>query len=145
MQHHLAILYPTYIQMIAEGVKTIECRLSRYRIPPFGDVSAGDIVWLKESCGPVRLVAEVAKVRSRVVKSVADLEHLRKTFNDRVRAEPDFWRAKRDVAYCTLIWLGDVQAVEPFRVNKTDRRAWVVLDGALEPGQVFHSPHRDVG
>ncbi len=137
MRHHLAVLCATYLQLIREGTKTVECRLSRHAEPPYGVVESGDLLWLKEASGPVRAVAEVGKVQ--LIESVdrAALRRIRRQLDDRIQAEPAFWRIKHRAAYCTLIWLRDVQSVTPFRIVKTDSRAWVMLDGPLSPDQAI--------
>lgn len=135
MRHHLAILYPTYLHMIRGGVKTIECRLTRVSIPPFGVIEAGDLLWLKESSGPVRLVAEAARVQTFDALNQREVARIRRQLNHGIRADPTFWKAKQSARYGTLIWLEDVQPIEPFRVVKTDRSAWVLLDGPPVPGQ----------
>ena len=135
MRHHLAILYPTYLEMIGKGLKTVECRLTRILVPPYGVIDAGDLLWLKESSGPVRFVAEAGRVQTLHALTEREVARIRRQLNDRIRAEPAFWQAKRSARYGTLIWLEDVQPIEPFRVVKTDRSPWVLLDGPPTPGQ----------
>ena len=62
MNHHLAILYPVWIELILDGSKTIESRFSKVRCAPFGKVSTGDTVYLKVSGGPVKGHFTVADV-----------------------------------------------------------------------------------
>ena len=142
MRHHLAILYPTYLHLIREGYKTIECRLSRVRRPPYGRIETGDLIWLKESCGPVRLVAQAGQVRTLTDLNRVKIHRLRESHNHAICAEPGFWRARSRSTFGTLIWLRSVQSIEPFRVRKTDRRSWVVLDGPLAPNQCIAHPPR---
>lgn len=139
MRHHLAILYPTYIRLIASGIKSIECRLSHVPLPPYRMVEAGDLIWLKEAGGPVRLVAHAVKVQDLAHLTRTAVVRLRRRLGHRIRAEPTFWRERQSARFATLIWLGDVQTVEPFRVLKTSSAAWVVLDEAPTPGQVIAS------
>ncbi len=135
MRHHLAILYPTYLKMIGNGIKTVECRLTRVPIPPYGVIEAGDLLWLKESSGPVRFVAEAARVQTLDALNEREVARIRRQLNHCIRAEPAFWQAKQFARYGTLIWLEDVQPIEPFRVVKTDRSPWVLLDAPPTPGQ----------
>ena len=54
MQRHLAILAPGWIEPILDGTKTIESRFTKVRCAPYGKVHAGDLVYMKESGGPVK-------------------------------------------------------------------------------------------
>ena len=43
-KQHLAILTPSWIELILDGSKTIESRFTKVRCLPFGKVRAGDVV-----------------------------------------------------------------------------------------------------
>ena len=64
MQHHLAILAPGWIEPILHGSKTIESRFTKVRCAPYGKIHAGDLVYMKESGGPVKGQFTVAKVET---------------------------------------------------------------------------------
>lgn len=127
MRHHLAILYAHYIDAILDGRKTVECRLSKLGNSPHGVLLPGDLIWLKDSCGPVRAVASVGMVRSFDRLTPARIAWLRKRFNEQIMAPPAFWHERSGARFATLVWLKNVCALQPFRVAKSDRRAWVVL------------------
>lgn len=133
MQHHLAILLPQYLEMILSGRKTVECRLARRPIPPHGFVRPDDLIWLKQSSGPIRGVAQAGRVHSYQDLDTATLRRLRRDHGQAICAEPRFWQAHRRARCATLIWLKDVKPLPPFRIDKTDRRAWVVLPGPPVP------------
>ena len=42
MNHHLVIFKKAYLDLILQGKKTVECRLSQYKRPPFNAVASGD-------------------------------------------------------------------------------------------------------
>ena len=134
MQNHLAILHRTHLDLILSGAKTIECRLSRMGSIPYGFVQPGDLLWMKESAGPVRAVAAARTVRCFENLTPARLDWIRRRFNAGIQAPAPFWRQHRDVRFATLIWLDSVCALEPFGVKKTDRRPWVVLGAPPVPG-----------
>lgn len=122
---HLAVLVEPYLAYILEGRKTIESRFSKNRVPPFGRVRVGDLVFLKRAAGPVVGVMCVER---------ADFLLLNEETWPQVRAlsrplcaDSDFWLARADKHYATLLHVGAVRALRPFLVQKTDRRAWVIL------------------
>ena len=135
MQHHLAILYRTYLDAILAGEKTIECRFGKMGYLPRLGLAPGDMIWMKESAGPVRAVATAGRVRRFDRLTPARVARLRRKFNSGIRAPASFWRQHRDARFATLAWLVDVSGLSPFWVVKRDRRAWVVLSGPPVPGQ----------
>ena len=50
---HLAIFAEPFLSMVFSGKKTIESRFSRNRCAPYGEISDGDIILLKEVAGPI--------------------------------------------------------------------------------------------
>ena len=142
MRHHLAILYRTYVDAILVGDKTIECRLNRMGSIPQGLVEPGDLIWFKESNGPVRAVAAARIVRRFEGLTPERVDWLRRRFNGGIGASASFWRRHRDARAGVLIWLDNVCALEPFWVRKRDRRAWVVLAAPPVPGgPIVSSPN----
>jgi len=136
MQHHLAILLPRYLEMILSGRKRIECRFGRRPVPPHGAVQENDVIWLKQSSGPVYGVAQAGRVRHYDGLDPATLRRLRREHGPAICAEAGFWRSYRDARYATLIWLKDIRSLPPFQIDKTDRRAWVILPGPPVPKPV---------
>ena len=135
VKHHLMIVKPRYIEPIITGRKTIECRLSRTLKPPFGCVERGDTLWLKASGGPI-----VATIRARRVSYVHPvtpdaLDAILDQYGPSILAAPLFFENNRSARYGTIIHLSHVRHVQPIRIAKQDRRAWLRL---LEPP-------RDVG
>ena len=127
MNHHLMIVKPQYIEPIITGRKTIECRLSRTPKPPFGCVDSGDTLWLKASGGPI-----VAMLRARRVFYLNPvtrdaLDAILDRYGSSILAAPLFFTSHRSARYGTIIHLGHVQQLRPFRIRKRDRDAWVRL------------------
>jgi ASC-1-like (ASCH) protein len=135
MQHHLAILLPEYLEAILAGRKTIECRLGRRGSGPYQAVAAADLIWLKERCGPVRGVASVARVEWFEDLCPARVDRLREEFNRGIRAPGSFWEAHRQARVASLVWFAKICSLRPFRVQKVDREAWVVLAEPPVPGR----------
>ena len=130
MPDHLAILKPPYLRLIVEGVKTIECRLTRTPKAPFNRIDKGDKIYLKQSSRLVLAVGQAGKVISQRINGPENIEAIRKEYGEEIMAQEDFWESHKECRYCTLVFLKNVQALaEPFRIDKRDMRAWVVLDG----------------
>lgn len=132
MATHLAILHKRYLDAILDGRKTIESRLSRTRRAPFGCVRAGDVVYFKESGGPVRALARVARVRSIAGLTPTRIESLRRAHGGAIGAEAGYWRSKRASRYATLLWLRDTAALgedaRAIPVPRSMGHAWFVKD-----------------
>jgi len=125
-QIHLAVLVEPFLEYLLVGKKTVESRFSINRVAPFEEVQSDDVILLKRSGGPVVGLALVGhteyfhlmpKTWSRV-----------RSFSRQICADAAFWKSRRNKRYASLMHIADIIAVEPFAVNKTDRRAWVVLD-----------------
>jgi hypothetical protein len=124
---HLAVLNEPYLSYIMEGRKTIESRFSRHRVAPFEQVRHRDLLLLKSQSGPIVGVAEVAQTESYVLDPPT-WGFIRERFSAAICAEdPDFWAERRDARYATLMKLSHVMPIAPVEVEKSDRRAWVVL------------------
>ena len=48
-------------------------------------------------------------------------------YNHLICGGDEYWDSRVDCAYGVLVWLKDVCAIEPVRIDKKDWRAWVVL------------------
>ena len=145
MRHHLAVLYRTFLDDVIEGRKTIECRLGQLRYAPHNRLAAGDLIWFKEVSGPVRAVALVGSVRSLSPLTPQVVDWIRREWNPQIRAPEDFWRTRRRADAATLAWLTHVCPLEPFRIAKSDRQAWVVLDGPPVPDHPLVAAREEAG
>jgi hypothetical protein len=131
---HLVVLNEPYLSYIMEGRKTIESRFSRRRVPPFDQVRHHDLLLLKCQSGPVIGVAEVAHTESFVLDPQT-WSFIRERFSVALCAEdPDFWAERNEARYATLMKLSHVVPIEPIKVEKNDRRPWVVLGDHSPPG-----------
>ena len=127
MTHHLVILKRDYLNRILRGHKTVECRFSRTRRPPFGAVAIGDVLWLKQSGGPIKATTTVRRVEFLHPVAQTVLRQTRRHYGESLQADQTFFENHRQANYATFIQLGDVRHIEPFQVAKNDRHAWVVL------------------
>lgn len=136
VKHHLVIVKPRFAALLLTGRKQIECRMGAGPFfPPWQSVSVGDTLWLKIAAGPV-----VAKARAARVLEIAGLlrDHvvsLRRQYGRAIAADDAYWHERQRARWAVLIWLDGIQDTRPFRIDKQDGRAWVVLRGAPRPGE----------
>jgi ASC-1-like (ASCH) protein len=134
MSHHLVILKRPYLELILSGRKTIELRLSRGRSPLAGRVQPGDGLFLKVSAGPVCATATVAAIKSYETLTPALIAEIKRQYNDQIMGGDAVWESMMDRKSGLLVWLRDVQRIEPIRIEKEDWRAWVVLSKGKDFG-----------
>ena len=136
MQHHLAILAPGWIEPILHGSKTIESRFTKVRCAPYGKVNTGDLIYMKESGGPVKGQFRVAEVETfdnltdDIVDQIYDKHCERILVNTYDYDTPPLkWYFSR---YATLIHVTDVIGYgNPFPYKQKGRSAWLLLDAPL--------------
>lgn len=81
---------------------------------------------LKEVAGPICGLALAQ--RSWCYDLAAEpIESIRLRFGAGISAADDFWVARKDALYATLIELAVPTAIEPVVCEKRDRRGWVAL------------------
>ena len=123
---HLAVFVQPFLRFLLEGRKTIESRFSVHRRAPSECVRTGDIVFVKESGGPIVAAAEVSDVWYYHLDPSAR-EFIRKRFAKQLCVEPEFWERKADSCYATLMQFSHIHRLHPINCMKRDRRGWVVL------------------
>lgn len=127
MASHLAIFVGTAIDDILEGRKTIECRLSQKKLPPYGIVKRSDVIELKQAGGEIVGRVEVENVLFFTTGEIG-LTTLRRKYQKFIKAPRSFWQDHAQARYATLIFLKNPRRyLTPLSHQKRDRRAWVVL------------------
>jgi hypothetical protein len=122
---HLAVMLEPYLSFILSGQKTIESRFAKNAIAPYRRVAVGDLVLLK--AGPVVGSFSASSVNCLALGQ-GDLAELRRDHALAICAEDDeFWQARADKRYATLIGISDVRKLPAVAVPKRDMRGWVVL------------------
>lgn len=127
MSHHLVILKKLYLDRILSGRKTVECRVSRIRRPPFAVVSPGDTLWLKQSGGLVVATASVHRVEFVHPLAESELAVLRDRYRNSLQADQAFFDDQLEAKYATFVQFSHVRRLEPFRIRKPSRHARLVL------------------
>jgi ASC-1-like (ASCH) protein len=126
---HLAVLKEPYLNAVITGAKTVECRLSRISSPPFHAVSVGDVIWFKMSRGPVmaRAFAEIVEYYDHLTP--AKIKKIRSLHQREISGSDEFWDCRLDCRYGSLIWIKDVQPVQPFLPKFRLAGPWLILKG----------------
>lgn len=125
--YHLVILKKPYLDAILRGEKKVELRLIKAKLPPFGQIFAGDTLFLKQSSGAVCATAVVKSVRQFENLNPERILELKQKYNNLILGGDEYWKSKKDSQFAVLVWLGDIKAIKPILINKKDWRAWVVL------------------
>jgi ASC-1-like (ASCH) protein len=131
---HLAILKKSWnlTQKILDGRKTIESRWYLTKRAPFGRIDAGDIVYFKESGGPVSIRADVCDVRQFSDLNESKVRNIYKDYmgicaND-LEESVKMNGKKR---YCVLVFLKNPKAIKPFEIDKSGygiMSAWICIN-----------------
>ena len=126
---HLAIFRGFLAEDILAGKKTIESRFSKRHDPPFGVISAGDLVYVKPAGKDIIGQFRVKKVIFFDGLDSADLNQIKERYNDQICADTDYWQSHKEAKYGTLIFIDEYQSfiTSPVRISKKDLRGWVVL------------------
>ena len=129
MIKHLAIFKGETGELILSGKKTVESRFSRRKNPPYGVISAGDLVYIKPSGKDPIGQFRVKKVFFFDNLDLSDLSNLKKSYGSQLAVGEDYWEAKKDSRFGTLIFIGEVDPfiTSPVKFPKKDLRGWVVL------------------
>ena len=125
--YHLVILKRPYLEAILDGRKTIESRFIKSKKAPFGRVSVGDILFLKQSSGPVCATARVQAVKNFENLTGQQMLEIKHRYNHQIFGSEEYWQSKAVCGFGILAWLKDVKRIKPVYISKKDWRAWVVL------------------
>ena len=126
---HLAIFKGHGGELILTGQKTIESRFSRAKIAPFGQISSGDLVYIKPSGKDIIGQFKVKKVIFIDNFDLNDLAELRKKYGEQIAMDEDYWKGKEASKVATIIFIGESSRflTAPLKIPKKDWRGWVVL------------------
>ncbi len=135
MQYHLAIFTQPWLDLILDGKKTIDSRLSKVRCAPYGKISEGDVVYMKENVGLVKGQFIASKIETYEDLTTERLHNIRSHYHREIFVDMGFeeFREKWTFAkYATLIHITNVRTYKnPFPFPKKDRRSWILLDKSL--------------
>ncbi len=134
---HVAIMKKSWglLPKILSGEKTIESRWYKVGRSPWDRVKAGDVVYFKDSGGPISAKAGVRKVlqfSDLTPKKVWEILQ-RYGREDGLEEEelPKYFEMFKDKKYCLLIFLKKPEQVDPFRIDKRGfgtQLAWISVE-----------------
>lgn len=134
MRKHLAIFDKNTLSRILDGKKTIDSRFSLRKLPPFGQINKGDLIYIKESGGEIKGQFLVQKIIQIEGLEEADLEIIKKNYAQALSLgskdeSEKYFNAHKNSKYATLIFISRVERyiTSPVRIPKKDLRGWVVL------------------
>lgn len=124
---HLAIVNQPYLNLILEGKKTIESRFTINKCAPYNKIKSGDIVFIKDAGKPVIAYFKVRAVQF-IINENQNVDNIKENFSKEICANNDeFWSERKCKRYISLIWIDTVVKINPFNVEKKDKRAWVTI------------------
>lgn len=123
---HVAIFSEPFLSSVLDGSKTVESRISRVRCAPFGEVTRGDVILIKEVAGPICGIALASEVWFFDL-SLEPLDRIRSRFGKYICGDDEFWASRADAGFATLIELAEITTISPLQFEKRDRRGWVSL------------------
>jgi len=134
---HIAILKKSWklSQKILSGQKKIESRWYKIKCAPWDRIKSGEVIYFKDSGGPVNFKAEVDKVIQFSDLTPAKVKEILYQYGqadglslDKI---PEFFERVKNKKYCILIFLKNPQKIEPFDINKSGfgiMSAWISVD-----------------
>ncbi len=129
MAVHVAILLKRYVDLILDGRKTIESRLTKTTREPYQAIAPGERIHFKASSGPYMATAVADRMEFFTNLTPADIDRLQHEHNRGICGDDAYWDWKRDCRYATLVWLRDVQATGQGPSMEPSRGiAWFVLE-----------------
>jgi len=120
---------------ILNGQKKIESRWYSVKCKPWDNIKKGEIVYFKDSGGPVRIKAVVNKVMQfadLTPKKVKEILDVYGRDDGITQAKiPEFFERFKNKKYCILIFLKNPQEIKSFEIDKTGfgvMSAWIAID-----------------
>ncbi len=130
---HVAILKKSWKlkEKILSGEKTIESRWYAAKVAPWDRINAGDVVYFKESGEPVSVKADVEKVLQFADLSEEKIKEILVLYGSQMGVGDSFFEKVNYKQYCILVFLKDVEEINPFNINKAgfgNMAAWLCGD-----------------
>lgn len=138
---HVAIMKKSWglVDKIISGEKIIETRWYKNKAKPYKDVKESEVIYFKDSGGPVRAKAIIAKVEKFEDLDNEKIGILMKRFSkfdlgvEKIPKEIEEYI--KDKRYALIIYLKDVKEIQPFKINKKGfglMSAWITVSSINE-------------
>lgn len=136
---HLAVFKQPMYDLILDGHKTVETRISKIRIPPYQCVSKGDRVLMKKSGGVIKGEFQISQIIYYFAETTLDVklfDQICETQGLAIFGKTDVIEKYRNVfrekwctsRYATFMLITDVQRhTTPIQVDKKCRQGWLVM------------------
>ncbi len=121
MKRHLAIFSKEEIKQIFSGQKSIDIRFSKKKIPPFGVISIGDLVYIKPPGQDIVGQFKIKKVISFEGLDGEDLKFIKTSYGEKPK--------NQEAKFAAVIFMSEIEQfiTSPIKISKKDSRGWVVL------------------
>jgi len=131
--YNTKIFSKNYIEMMLNGEKTIDIKLSTQKIAPYEKLHKNDWIYLKESGGPVVGRVQVAEVEN-IDLEMKEPQHLFNILSKIIKEvglkdeshAKNMYEKKKHCRYVCLFKLKNPQRIQnSVKIYKNDRRVWV--------------------
>jgi hypothetical protein len=138
---HVAIMRRSWglLDRILASEKTIESRWYSVRYRPWDAIRKGELVYFKNSGGPVTAMARVASVMQFSGLTSRRVSEILKKYGrrDGLRAKeiPEYYKRFKTKKYCVLVFLRNPRKIKPFNINKKGfgaMSAWLTVDSVSD-------------
>lgn len=129
MARHLAVFNKEAVDDIFSGKKKVEGRFSKIKIPPFGKVSAGDVVLIKLPGEEIVGQFLVDRVIYFDHPTAGEVDEVKKKYGRGLTLSGAFWKDREKINFVTLMFIKSAtKFIVPPKIAKRDLRPWVVLE-----------------
>jgi hypothetical protein len=132
---HVAILKDPFFSLILSGEKTIESRWYKTRRVPYNNIRRREVVYLKKSGCKVSAKARASHVLFFDSLDEKKIAAIIDKYGDKIKLQQKDVTKYAGLRYCTLIFLEDVQKIEPFAIDKKgfgNMSAWISVSSIKE-------------
>ena len=133
--NHLAIYNKNifgkdYISLMLAGTKKMGMKFTAKRIAPYQLLAAGDIIYLKESSGPVRGRVYVHTVRNQEITDPVQVMDFLASHTQEIgitgeKQLMNIWRKNSSSRYLCWWEMNSPEVCSPVLIQKNDRRVWI--------------------
>jgi len=134
---HVAIMRKSWglTDKILSGEKKIESRWYLHKSRPWNKIKAGDTIYFKDSGSLIKIIAKVVQVlqfENLTPDKVSEiLDKYGKDDGISSSETDNYFQMFKDKKYCILVFLKDVESVEPFDIDKKgfgSMSAWITVN-----------------
>ena len=134
---HVAIMKKSWglTEKILTGEKTAESRWYKTKHSPWDKIKSNDVIYFKDSGGPVAVKAKVMNVLQFDNLNVVKTEEILEKYGGKDLGAGDIMQEIRKYVsgknYCILIFFNGVKKIKPFDIDKRGfgaMSAWIIVD-----------------